>query len=112
MKKDWNALLAAMGFDAAQVTAIRALEGIDADLEIFADRFLKPGAPGEIEVREGHGAVQGEGSNSKGRSSSTDLRGEQCFQTSGGEVERTSVAAPIAAMRFSSSRPAERKSIT
>lgn len=66
MKKDWNAFLTAIGFDAAQVTAIRALEGIDADLEIFADRFLKPGAPGEIEAREGHGAVQGEGANSKG----------------------------------------------
>ena len=29
-------------------------------------RFLKPGPPGEIEARQGHGAVQGEGANSKG----------------------------------------------
>ena len=66
VKKDWNALLAAMGFDATQAKAIRALEGIDADLEIFADRFLKPGAAAEPDVRQGHGAVQGEGANSKG----------------------------------------------
>ncbi|MBA2260765.1 MAG: hypothetical protein H0W18_17905 [Acidobacteria bacterium] len=66
MKKDWTALLAAIGFDATQAAAIRALEGIDADLEVFADRFLKPGAAGELEARQGHGAVQGEGANSKG----------------------------------------------
>ena len=65
-EKDWNALLAAMGFDATQAKAIRALEGIDADLEIFADRFLNPGAAAEADVRKGHGAVQGEGANSKG----------------------------------------------
>ena len=66
VKKDWNALLAAMGFDATQAKAIRALEGIDADLEIFADRFLNPGAAAEPDARKGHGAVQGEGANSKG----------------------------------------------
>ena len=65
-KKDWDALLTAMGFDPAQVKAIRALEGIDADLEIFADRFLKPGAAAEADARQGHGAVGGEGANSKG----------------------------------------------
>ena len=53
VKKDWNALLAAMGFDATQAKAIRALEGIDADLEIFADRFLKPGAAAEPDARKG-----------------------------------------------------------
>ena len=66
LKKDWTALLTAIGFNAVQAPAIRALEGIDADLEVFADRFLKPGAPGETEVRAGHGVVQGEGVNSKG----------------------------------------------
>ena len=66
LKKDWTALLTAIGFNASQTAAIRALEGIDADLEVFADRFLKPGAPGETEVRVGHGLVGGEGANSKG----------------------------------------------
>ena len=64
--KDWTALLTAIGFDAAQAAAIRALEGINADLELFADRFLNPGAPGETDVRAGHGYVQAEGANSKG----------------------------------------------
>src|SRR5688500_3201410 len=43
MKKDWNALLTAVGFDAAQVAVIRAMPEIDAELELFADRFLRTG---------------------------------------------------------------------
>jgi hypothetical protein len=66
LAKDWNALLAAMGFDTAQVSAIRALGGIDADLQAFANRFLTPGDPGETEIRAGHGYVRGEGANRQG----------------------------------------------
>ena len=44
----------------------RLAEGFDADLAVFADRFLKPGTAGETDVREGHGYVGGEGVNSKG----------------------------------------------
>lgn len=66
LKKDWNALLGALGFDAKVTAAIRKLPGIDADLAVFADRFLKPGTAGETDVREGHGYVGGEGVNSKG----------------------------------------------
>lgn len=66
LKKDWNALLGAVGFDAKTTAAIRKLPGIDADLAAFADRFLKPGTAGETDVREGHGYVGGEGVNSKG----------------------------------------------
>ena len=63
LKKDWNALVSALGFDAAQVTAIRALPDIDADLQAFADRFLTPGEAGEAESRDGHGFVRAEGAN-------------------------------------------------
>ena len=66
LKKDWNGLLAAIGFNPKTTAAIRKLPGIDADLAVFADRFLKPGTPGETDVREGHGYVGGEGVNSKG----------------------------------------------
>ena len=66
LKKDLNGLLAAQGFDPKQIAAIRGLDGIDADLAVFADRFLKPGTAGEFENRGGHGGVRSEGANSKG----------------------------------------------
>ena len=66
MKKDWPALLAAVGFDAAQSVAILALPGIDADLQTFANRFLTPGEANESESREGHGFVLTEGTDGKG----------------------------------------------
>jgi hypothetical protein len=66
LKKDWDRLLAAQGFDPKQIAAIRGLDGIDADLAVFADRFLKPGTAGEFQSDAGYGAVRGEGANSKG----------------------------------------------
>jgi hypothetical protein len=65
LKKDLRALLAAQGFDEKQIAAIRGLEGIDADLAVYADRFLKPGTTGEFQGYPGYGAVTGEGVNSK-----------------------------------------------
>ena len=66
LKKDLKALLAAQGFDEKQIAAIRGLEGMDADLAVYADRFLKPGKTGEMQTYPGYGAVTGEGVNSKG----------------------------------------------
>jgi hypothetical protein len=66
VKKDWAALLTAVGFDAALVAAIRTMPEIDAELELFADRFLRPGEDIEVEPRQGHGTVRAEGANSKG----------------------------------------------
>ena len=66
LKKDWNALIAALGFDAAQVNAIRALPDIDADLKAFANRFLTPGEVSESDSRAGHGLVGAEGKNGQG----------------------------------------------
>jgi hypothetical protein len=65
LKKDLKAILEAQGFTAKQITAIRALEGIDADLAVYADRFLKPGKTGETQTYPGYGALMGEGANSK-----------------------------------------------
>jgi HEAT repeat protein len=67
LKKDLSGLLAAQGFDPQQIAAIRGLDGIDADLAVFADRFLKPGAPDEFQNGAGYGAVSGSGANSKGK---------------------------------------------
>lgn len=67
-KKDLKALLAAQGFDDAQVAAVRGLAGIGGDFAVYADRFLSPGTPtpDEFQSRPGYGAVRGEGTNSKG----------------------------------------------
>jgi hypothetical protein len=65
LKRDLKGVLAAQGFDEKQITAIRALAGIDADFAVYADRFLKPGTTGEIQTYPGYGAVTGEGVNSK-----------------------------------------------
>jgi hypothetical protein len=60
-RKDLKATLAAMGFDAKQVAAIRGMDGIDADFGAFANRFLAPGTPNEPWARPGEGQVVGEG---------------------------------------------------
>jgi hypothetical protein len=67
LKKDWKALVAAIGFDQRQADAIRGLEGIDADLALYADRFLQPGEPGEFTAQAGKAYVRAEGTNSKGK---------------------------------------------
>lgn len=67
LKKNLKGLLAAQGFDAKQIAAIRGLEGIDADFTVYADRFLVPSAPDEVSVKPGTGYVRTEGSNSKGQ---------------------------------------------
>ena len=64
--KSW---LAAQGFSAEQIAAIRGLEGIDADLEQHALHFLQPETPKgeeETEMHTGEGYVRAEGANSAG----------------------------------------------
>lgn len=67
LKKNLKGLLAALGFEATQVAAIRGLDGIDADLMVYSDRFLTPGVPGEFNAIAGIATVRGEGMNSKGK---------------------------------------------
>jgi hypothetical protein len=67
LKKNLKGLLAAQGFDAKQIAAIRGLEGIDADFTVYADRFLVPSAPDDVSVKPGTGYVRREGSNSEGQ---------------------------------------------
>jgi len=67
LKKDWKALLAALGFDEKKSAAIRGLAGIDSDLAVFADRFLQPGDAAEFTAQPGKAYVRGEGTNSKGK---------------------------------------------
>lgn len=66
LKKDLDGLLRQQGFDAKQIAAIRALDGIQSDLGRFADRFLKPGAAGEFNSGPGWASIRAEGTNSKG----------------------------------------------
>ncbi|MEO8430256.1 MAG: hypothetical protein ABI592_02020 [Acidobacteriota bacterium] len=66
LRKDLAGVLAAQGFDEKEITAIRGLAGIDADLAVFADRFLQPGTTGEFQNGPGIGGVTGVGANSKG----------------------------------------------
>jgi hypothetical protein len=67
IKKDLKALLTALGFDAKQVAAIRGLDGIDADLAVYSDRFLTSGAPGDFTAKPGTAYVRVEGVNAKGK---------------------------------------------
>ena len=53
-------------FPKEATAAIRGLPGIDADFEVFADRFLDPGEPDDPTVYEGYGGVGARGVNSKG----------------------------------------------
>jgi hypothetical protein len=67
LKKNLKQLLAAQGFDAKQIAAIRGLDGIDADLTVYSDRFLTSGAPGDFTAKAGTDYVKVEGVNSKGK---------------------------------------------
>ena len=67
MKKDLKALLAAQGFDSKQVEAIRGLEGIDADLAAYSERFLDAAEAPEYSLKAGTGYVRIAGANAKGR---------------------------------------------
>ena len=69
LAKDLKGWLAAQGFSAEQIAAIRGLAGIDADLEQHALHFLSPETPKEAEETEmhtGEGYVRAEGANSAG----------------------------------------------
>jgi len=67
LKKDLKALLAAQGFDATQIAAIRGLDGIDGDLAVYSDRFLTSNVPDEFSAKPGTAYVRAEGVNSKGK---------------------------------------------
>jgi len=67
VRKDLRALLAAQGFDAKQTEAIRGLDGIDADLAVYSDRFLTSSVPAEFSAKPGTAYVRIEGVNAKGR---------------------------------------------
>jgi len=67
LKKDLKALLAAQGFEAGQVAAIRGLAGIDADFAFFSERFLNASAPLEFSARPGRAMVRVEGVNPSGK---------------------------------------------
>lgn len=64
LAKDLKGMLAAQGFDAKQIQAIRGLPGMDADLQAHADRFMSPGTPEEPQTEPGEGGVMGRGENS------------------------------------------------
>ena len=67
MKKDLKALLAAQGFDPKQVEAIRGLEGIDADLAMYSERFLNAAEAPEYSLKAGTGYVRIAGVNAEGK---------------------------------------------
>lgn len=67
VKKDLQGILAAQGFDAKEIAAIRGLPGIDQDVEAFADRFMEPGTGLDPDVRVGEGHLGAQGVNSKGK---------------------------------------------
>ncbi len=77
-KKNLKALLAAMGFDAKQVAAIRGLDGIDADFAVFADRFLNPGTPSDPWNKPGAGQVRAEGVKADGKKFVDDYYFDAC----------------------------------
>jgi hypothetical protein len=67
LKKDLKALLPALGFARVQANAIRGLDGIDADLAVYSDRFLTTGTPGDFTARPGTAYLRVEGTNAKGK---------------------------------------------
>lgn len=69
LAKNAKGILAAQGFGEKAIAAIRGLDGIDADLAVYADRFLQPGTPtpGEFMARPWTAYVRTEGVNSKGK---------------------------------------------
>ncbi len=66
LAKDLTAWLAAQGFNAEQIAAIRGLPGIDADLERLSLRFLTPDTADAPEARAGTGVIRAEGANTQG----------------------------------------------
>ncbi len=78
LRKDMKATLAAIGFDPKQVAAIRGMEGIDADFQTFANRFLPPGETGDPSTRPGAGNVRGEGVKADGRKYFNDYYFDTC----------------------------------
>lgn len=78
LRKDLKATLLALGFDAKQTAAIRGMEGIDADFQEFADRFLKPGTPGDPWTKPGSGQVRGEGVKVSGKKFFNDYYFDAC----------------------------------
>ena len=69
LAKDLDALLAAQGFTAAQIAAVRALPGIDADLAAHADRFLTPGdlsPEDEVQLDKGYAQLAAIGKTAQG----------------------------------------------
>lgn len=78
LRKDLKATLSALGFDAKQSTAIRGMDGIDADFLIFADRFLTPGTPGDPWNKPGSGQVRGEGVKASGKKFFNDYYFDSC----------------------------------
>ena len=69
LAKNAKGILAPQGFGEKTIEAIRGLDGIDADLAVYADRFLQPGTPtpGEFTAQPGTAYVRTEGVNSKGK---------------------------------------------
>ena len=67
VKKNWKAMLGALGFDEKQNAAIRGLDGINADLAVYADRFLQPGTPEDFSAKPGTAYVKSAGVNSQGK---------------------------------------------
>jgi hypothetical protein len=78
LRRDLKATLSAMGFDAKQVAAIRGMDGIDADFQVFADRFLTPGTPGDPSSSPGAGHVRGEGLKASGKKYFNDYYFDLC----------------------------------
>ena len=78
LKKNLKATLAALGFDAKQIAAIRGMDGIDADFLVFADRFLTPGTPGDPWSKPGAGQVRGEGVKANGKKFFNDYYFDLC----------------------------------
>ena len=77
-KKNLKAMLAALGFDAKQSAAIRGMEGIDADFEVFANRFLTPGTPSDPWGKPGSGQVRAAGVKSSGKKFTNDYYFDVC----------------------------------
>lgn len=67
LKKDLPAFLAAQGFDASQVAAIRALPGIDDDFARLSRRFLKTEKLGKPAFKGRRGSMTANGANPEGK---------------------------------------------
>jgi len=68
LKKDLPGFLAAQGFSAAQITAIRALPGIEDDFARLSLRFLTTAKLGKPSFSGRRGSVTADGKNAEGKS--------------------------------------------